>query len=213
MRTAVAALATAAVALAGCDRGCASLWTDWQTLDPRTAGSSPGSGSATAPGGGRASPLGIDCPDGLARCEDGRVWVSRLTTLPATCGRASAPCVCPWDSIASCLGACAAEGAVAVIERDRAAVQMCAPERRTDPEARPEAPFVRPLPLDSQVPSNCDEDDAYRCSDSVVVDCALADKGGARGVGRCSNGCSSSGVVLFGEGIDRESAFAILCSR
>ena len=198
------------VVLVGCDRGCASPRADWQVLAERSAGSPPNPGTTPGPGGGgRSWVRGTDCPDGLARCEDGRVWVSRLATLTAACGGASAPCVCPWDSIAACRGSCAAEGAVAVMDREKAAVQMCAPAGRAG-ESRPlgATPFVRALSPDTQPPSDCDDDDAYRCSDSVVVDCALR-----RGVGRCSNGCSGPGATLFGDGFDRESAFAILCSR
>lgn len=239
----------AAGTLMGCDQGWASL--PWKALTPRTSGSSPTPRSppTAGPGSGTASLLrGTDCSDGLARCEDGRVWVSRLATLPATCDGASAPCVCPWDSIAACLGGCAAEGAVAVMERAKAAVQMCAPAGRGggptgEPPAGPglvpppsfqrslPAPsFVRPFSADSQSPSDCDDDDAYRCSDSVVVDCGLerssfernsrttegptqVGSGRARSIARCSSGCSTPGGTLFGDGIDRESAFAILCSR
>jgi hypothetical protein len=234
------AASVALVVLAGCDHGCGSLGSDWRALAPRSAGSPTTPEAARAPGGGGQGLLqGIDCPDGLARCEDGRVWVSRLATLTTPCGGASAPCVCPWDSIAACRGACAAEGAVAVMDRERAAVQMCTPERQpelplvarparplplTPPPppppfvrasgpppfvpAPPPTPFVRALGPDTQPPSDCDEGDAYRCSDSVVIDCGLA-----RGVGRCSNACSSPGAAIFGEHVDRESAFAILCSR
>ena len=202
----LARVATAGLVVLGCDRGCSSLNEDWGPPGARTAGSSPNLERTLAAGPGGALPRmlrGTDCPDGLARCEGGRVWVSRLATLPALCGGASAPCVCPWDSIAACEGPCAAEGAVAVMDREKAAVQMCTPAERTG-----ESPFVRALGADAQPPSDCDEDDAYRCSDSVVIDCALL-----RAVGRCSSGCSTAGATLFGDGIHRETAFAILCSR
>src|SRR5580658_3030502 len=70
----------------------------------------------------------IDCPDGLARCEEGTVSVSRLATLstPPCRGPASA-CSCPWEAVAACPDGCVADGVELVVERAHAASQLCAP--------------------------------------------------------------------------------------
>ena len=58
--------------LAACDRGCRTS----QELRPLAKS--------------LRALQGVDCPDGLARCEAGSVLVSRLTTLPSTCGKLAA---------------------------------------------------------------------------------------------------------------------------
>jgi D-arabinose 1-dehydrogenase-like Zn-dependent alcohol dehydrogenase len=92
------------------------------------------------------------------------------------------------------------DGVVVVAEREKASVQLCAPE----PDAGPRA---RTLPAAS--PGRCEEDELYRCASGAVVACT---EGAVVGV--CVHGCFAEGASVDREiDMSREAAFAILCSR
>jgi hypothetical protein len=56
--------------------------------------------------------------------------------------------------------------------------------------------------------AECDEGDRYVCTGGRVVDCAT------RAVaGTCLRGCFADGTSIGDDGVNREAAFAILCSR
>jgi hypothetical protein len=178
-----------ALATGGCDRGCGALIgrvTEKGGLGP------------TGPGNGLALG-GFDCPDGLARCEEGVISVSRLATIPSPCHGPPEACRCPWDRAVDCPGACAADGVEVVIERD-AAAQLCAPKGGPA--------FVLPslTPLPSGAP--CEEGNRFECSGSSVVECASNAIAGT-----CLRGCERDGGAVDDDRVDRVAAFAILCSR
>jgi hypothetical protein len=142
----------------------------------------------------------VDCPDGLARCNDGVVEVSRLTMIPQPCRGSPEQCACPWERVGECDQGCVVDDLEVVVERDRASKQLCAPE--ADAGA-----IARSLPVTS--PSRCDEEELYRCSGGAVVACAEHAV-----VGVCVRGCAAEGASLGGDlAVSREAAFAILCSR
>ncbi len=172
--------------LCGCERGCARSW-----LERHGAGE-PGS----APAGGRAVNA-IDCPDGLARCTDGVVEVSRLTTIPQPCVGPQG-CACPWERAGDCEQGCVVEGATLMVDRPKALGQLCAPARDAGPRV-----------LSVLEPAECDEGQLYRCAEGTVVSCAQHAI-----VGRCEQGCATEGADIGDDvTVDREGAFAILCSR
>ena len=172
--------------LCGCERGCARSW-----LESHGAGD-PGA----APVGGRAVNA-IDCPDGLARCTDGIVEVSRLTTIQQPCVGTQG-CTCPWDRAGDCDRGCVLEGATLMVDRPRALGQLCAP-----------APDAGPRVVPVLEPAECDEGQLYRCAEGRVVSCVQHAI-----VGRCEQGCATEGGDIGDDvAVDREAAFALLCSR
>jgi len=182
-------VAVAVGALTGCDRGCG-----W--LGER------GLGLATPSATGSLPLPVVDCPDGLARCEEGTVSVSRLATLSMPCQGPASACACPWEALTACPAGCAADGAEVVASRDRAAAQLCAPGRDAGvfAAARDAAPDADE--------TACEEGDRYRCAGGRVIECASAAV-----VGECLRGCFSEGTSIDDDGVSREAAFAILCSR
>jgi hypothetical protein len=130
------------------------------------------------------------------------VLVSRLASLPMPCQGPASACACPWDHAADCSSGCAAEGVDVVIEAGRAPTQLCAPA--TNGDAFVTSPAAGPAVTETP----CDEGDRYRCSEGRVVDCASA-----VAVGRCVRGCFAEGTSIDDDGVNREAAFAILCSR
>jgi len=176
---------------AGCGRGCGAVLRSW------VGGREPErSGTAAAAGIGRA-----DCPDGLARCEQGVVSVSRLATIPVPCHGPPAACTCPWERAASCPGACAADSVEVVMEKDRAAAQLCAP-------AVAAPPYVLQSPAAVAGAPPCQEGSRFECSAGSIVECASGSF-----VGRCLKGCERDGASADDDRVDRVAAFAILCSR
>ncbi len=174
-------------ALASCDRGC-------EGLVARGLGASP---SATA---ALPRPV-VDCPDGLARCEEGTVSVSRLATLPVPCQGPASACSCPWEAVEACPEGCVADGVEVVAPRALAATQLCAPGRDAGAVAAP-------LTLPDAGESLCDEGDRYLCAGGRVVECASRSV-----VGWCLRGCFAERTSIDDDGVSREAAFAILCSR
>jgi hypothetical protein len=145
----------------------------------------------------------VDCPDGLARCEEGTVSVSRLATLPMPCSGPASACSCPWEVLGDCPGGCAADGMEIVVERARAVAQLCAPGGDSSLPAAPPPP---PAPDAGDV--LCEEGQRYLCAGGGVVECASR-----KAVGRCVRGCFAEGTSIDDDGVNREAAFAILCSR
>jgi hypothetical protein len=175
------------IGLCGCERGCAKSWLEQHAAgDP--AGAPPAAGAVNA----------IDCSDGLARCVGGVVEVSRLATIPQPCRGGTAGCACPWERAGDCDRGCVAEEATFVVDHDRALAQLCAP-----------GPDAGPKVLPALQPADCDEDVLYRCTAGAVVACEQHAV-----VGRCVQGCATEGSDIGTDvHIDREGAFAILCSR
>jgi hypothetical protein len=196
-------LATA-LACGGCERGCTRDWLAERGL---------GAPTPTAPG---PMPLNaVDCPDGLARCEEGVVSASRLATVPMPCRSPSADCACPWDRVGECATGCLAEGAEVVLERARATAQLCEPAPNhasfANPLGSPPAggsPAPAEVDAFGETGATCDEGDRYRCAGGRVVECASGSP-----VAQCVRGCSSEGASIDDDAVSREAAFAILCSR
>lgn len=172
--------------LCACQRGCARSW-----LESHGVGEPAGVAHA-----GRAVNA-IDCPDGLARCNEGVVEVSLLAAVPQPCVGPQR-CTCPWERAGECDRGCVVDGATVVVDRPKALGQLCAP-----------APDAGPHVLPALAPADCDEGQLYRCAAGAVISCAQRAI-----VGRCERGCSTEGGDIGDDvQIDREGAFAILCSR
>jgi hypothetical protein len=188
--------------VSGCERGCAWGWlrehravTGWGEGRP---------GESRSPG-----PLAmnvVDCPDGLARCSDGRVEVSRLGSIPRPCRGPESVCGCPWAYVAECDRGCVADGLEVVMDPARAPVQLCAPDVDALTAAREEGERAAPGLV------GCDEGQLYRCSGDAIVDCTRHTV-----VASCVRGCSDESASvedgIEGHLVTREAAFAILCSR
>lgn len=174
--------------LCGCQRGCARAWFE------RHGVGEPGGAPA---GGGMIN--AIDCPDGLARCVDGVVEVSRLATLPRPCVGRPEGCTCPWERAGECDRGCVVSSVEPlVMEPARALGQLCAP-----------APDAGSLTRLASRAGQCEEDVQYRCSGGAVIACAERSV-----VAVCERGCAGEGSEIGSEmPVDREGAFAILCSR
>ncbi len=140
----------------------------------------------------------IDCSDGLARCVGGVVEASRLATIPQPCRGSGSACECPWERVGDCDRQCVVDEATFVVDRQSALRQLCTA-----------APDAGPRVLPALQPAECDEDVLYRCAGGAVVACEQHAV-----VGRCEGGCATEGADIGTDvRIDRESAFAILCSR
>ncbi len=144
----------------------------------------------------------VDCPDGLARCEANVVSVSRLATVPRSCSAPPPACSCPWDPVGPCPDGCVADGVEIVVERAMARAQLCAPG--ADAGVLADAVTAAMPPQTAR----CEEGEAYRCGEALVAECPSG-----RALGHCRRGCSVEGASIVGDGIGREAAFAILCSR
>jgi hypothetical protein len=178
------------LSLFGCERGCARSWFRDHGVGSEGQRQPPGSGALNA----------IDCPDGLARCNDGIVEASRLAMITQPCRGSPEQCACSWERVTECDRGCVVDGVEVIVERAKASVQLCAPE----PDA---GAIARVLTVTS--PSRCDEDQQYRCAGGGVVACA---EGAV--IGTCVRGCSVEGASVGGElAVSREAAYAILCSR
>lgn len=176
------------VGLSACQKGCAKTWFEKHGVGE------PGG----APRGGGAVHA-VDCPDGLARCTDGVVEVSRLATIQQPCSKAEG-CTCPWERAGDCLGTCVASGATVVVDRSKALRQLCAPAGDDPPVSRSTPPQ----------PADCGDDPVlYRCTGGDVVSCADHAL-----VAHCLRGCVAAGGEIGDDSpMPREAAFAILCSR
>jgi hypothetical protein len=195
----VVASVVAVLGLAGCERGClARTLSDRRTDAPDAA--------ATFDLGG------TDCSDGLARCVDGRIEVSRAAHLPHPCAPSGASpedrrrlCECPWDLAGRCASGCAVDGVEVVATADVAATQLCA---ALEPIARPMTP------ADPRVDGVCASEEV-RCESGVVRVCDAPGRP-VRPVAVCLDGCEPA--IGWPEGVPGERATgagagAILCRR
>ncbi|HEX8790493.1 MAG TPA: hypothetical protein VF765_06045 [Polyangiaceae bacterium] len=191
-RSRAAALVALLSFTSACERGCAKGWFEKHGVGEQ----------GFAPQG--AAPMNaLDCPDGLARCTGGVVEASRLASIPQPCKGAPESCVCPWERLGACEERCVADGLEMVVDRAVALPQLCAPGPDSGTLARIATGTGAPQPAE------CDEDVAYRCSAGAVVACAEH-----RVVGACERGCFAEGTEVGADvPINREAAFAILCSR
>ncbi len=177
----------------GCNRpvGCAPVGDLLESPSERRGAASQSMG---------AGPV-VDCPDGLARCSQGVVEVSRLATLALPCTTPEKSCACPWQAVGACAAGCAAEGVEIVVAEELSLRQLCAPAHGSSSFAF--AP-LGPIAADA-----CEEAQLYRCAGGGVIDCNAH-----RVVALCSHGCSAEGSFVDDEWpVGREAAFAILCSR
>jgi hypothetical protein len=174
----------------GCERGCARSWFEEHGVGSEGRRTPPGSAALNA----------VDCPDGLARCNEGSVEASRLAMIAQPCRGSPEQCSCPWERVAECDRGCVVDGLEVVVEREKARVQLCAAE--ADAGA-----IARTLAVTS--PARCEEEQLFRCAGGAVVACAESAV-----VGVCVRGCFAEGASVDGEqAVSREAAFAILCSR
>jgi hypothetical protein len=189
-------LLAACVALAGCQRGCLATWLEQTGL----FGGERGAGARSTPGGFALS--GVDCPDGLARCEGGIVEVSRPAHIPPDCRGSANECACPWQSVGSCGGkGCVKDDLEMVLSPSLAATQLC---------AAPGEVFARPAPVGAvQLPAACEEGVDFLCVEGAVIAC---DDTKARSAGVCILGCAESGLQID-EKLSDDEAAAILCKR
>jgi hypothetical protein len=184
-RTSIAAALLLGV-LSACDKGCADAESVREVLGSRALGR-------------ELSLAATDCPDGLARCEQGVISVSRLATIPAPCPGSPESCRCPWDRTIDCPNGCAADGVEVPMERD-AAVQLCMPQGGGLP--------ALPSPAPPPAPSPCEEGDRFECRNGAIVDCAANVV-----LATCLRGCHREGGAIDDDRASRVAAFAILCSR
>ena len=184
------------LAIAACDRGCSCAPGGSWAWDP--AGKSP----VPVPSGSVAFPMNaIDCPDGIARCIDGIVEVSRLAAIAQPCIGPPEKCQCPWDRVGGCDHGCVADGIDLALSRAQAFVQLCAPSA-ADVFARPPLPNV-------QLPSDLCVAETYHCVSGTVVACAET----AMPLATCVNGCAEEGSALDEEGLTRDQVVALLCKH
>ena len=147
---------------------------------------------------------GTDCSDGLARCVDNRVEVSRLAHLPHPCGGTAegrGACACPWDFVATCETGCAASGLVAAAGPDVAIRQLC----------RPDANIVRPSFPGDAAPRIC-AGPGLMCADGAVRVCDQAGRP-ERVLGICLHGCEPGIAIDHGEWAIDNGLPLILCRR
>ncbi|MBX3192732.1 MAG: hypothetical protein KF819_37460 [Labilithrix sp.] len=177
-------IALLALALSGCERGCAGSWLAQQGSSPSSGGEGPGGSAARD----AASALleGTDCGDGLARCVEGRLESSLAAHLPHPCRETErGRCVCPWESIGRCAAGCVRSGLEIVATPEVARAQLC----------RPEIPVLRALlPADVARVEICGEE-GTSCVDGIVRVCAARGQP-VRPVAACAFGCA------IGVGID-----------
>jgi hypothetical protein len=117
------------------------------------------------------------------------------------CVGSARDCSCPWEALGDCPGKCAADGVEIVVERAHAVAQLCALGADAGIVA------VSPGPTTDASDVLCDEGQRYLCAGGRVIECA------SREVGRCLRGCFAEGTSIDDDGVNREAAFAILCSR
>jgi hypothetical protein len=204
----LAPLAIVCIALVGCDRGCGR-----DTLDRARP-------SPSAPVASQPFPLNaVDCPDGLARCRDGVVEISRLFSYPVPCTGPAERCTCPWDRLSPCDHGCVAEEIELALPRDRAFSQLCAPS--------PSQPVARAPVAGTTVPKAACDGELYRCVAGNVVACASddgtsaaspqrgqhQDDAGPAVVATCAHGCADEGDFLDDGRITRDQAALLLCRR
>jgi hypothetical protein len=143
---------------------------------------------------------GVDCPDGLARCVDGIVEVSRVAVIAQPCVGPPEKCRCPWDRIGGCDHGCVADDVELVLPRAQAFLQLCAPSA-ADVFARPPAHGI------AMPPGLC-TGEMYRCAGGTVIACPA---GEPKPLATCVRGCADEGSVLDEEGLNSDQVVALLC--
>jgi hypothetical protein len=102
--------------------------------------------------------------------------------------------------VADCDQGCEVDGVEVVIARTQAGAQLCAPPADAGALAHPTLPVPAAAP--------CQEEQRYVCAVGLVVECASGTS-----VALCMRGCYAEGASIDDDGVRREAAFAILCSR
>jgi hypothetical protein len=166
---------------------------------------------------GRALPiLGTDCPDGLARCYEGTVEVSRLARLGPGCEDSKGGCNCPWDVVGTCGGqGCVAEGVTLALPASLARSQLCSQGGAQGMPPILPMPSPGPGPGEPDVEISACEDLEFVCRKGVVLACGAGEGSTERRpriLSRCALGCSEEGGSLL-EPMKDEQALAILCLR
>ena len=203
-------LASLALSLSACERGCARRYAE-RVLNP-SGGDIPRIGGDLPPGYGW-------CPEGLARCNGGRVSVS--ARLPAGTRCSPEGCRCPWDDLGGCAFGCVADGAELDMARERALAQLCVPPPNASfalpvPPGSLPAPANRPTPNSAAHELDADEPvvdiaceiESYRCDRGVVFRC----EGGAVSLFRCVQNCAEEGGTILAA-VTPDKAAALLCRR
>jgi hypothetical protein len=161
----------------------------------------------------------IDCPDGLARCVDGVVEVSRVFSYASPCVGPPDKCTCPWERVVACDRGCAADDVEIVLAREKAGAQLCAPAA-AEVFARP---HVVANEADGATPSFAlaralcgggagADPEPYRCAAGNVVACAT-DGGDSAVIATCLRGCAEDPSYLEDDRLTRDQAVALLCRR
>lgn len=198
-----------AAAFTGCERGCLMRgWTEKQEGPPPSAS-------------GQTTPLdlrGVDCADGLLRCNGGVIETSLVGHLPAKClanernerrmrsEKAPAECICPWSAIGQCRSGCANDNLeIVATDLDAGASQMC----------KPLQPYARPILPEDHASIEVCADDGISCRDGIVTTCVAASP--SRPIAHCIFGCAL-GVSLAEEPEDGPAAnpdgfVSILCKH
>ncbi len=199
--TTFALLALLVSGLAGCERGCLSSWL--------ASHGGAGTGTPTRGPAPSADPAGItlsavDCPDGMARCGDGIVHASRAYHYAEPCTGSPEQCQCPWERLGDCPHGCVVDGLELDVSRDRALVQLCAPDLAE------RAKLSRPSPPGAIV-AGCDS--GYLCDRGVVIACGQP----SRAVVACVAGCVREGQTVDMDDettpLAPDAAVAVLCRR
>jgi hypothetical protein len=146
----------------------------------------------------------LDCPDGLARCVDGVIEVSRLATIALPCNAPADKCQCPWDRIGNCDHGCVVDDLDLVMPRTRAFAQLCAPAA-ADVIARPPAQGIA-------LPSGVCGGELYRCVGGTIVVCNDG-PGDPIALATCVRGCAEEASALDEEGLTKDQVAALLCKH
>jgi hypothetical protein len=160
-----------------------------------------------APTGKTSVPLlGVDCPDGLARCTDGVVQVSRGYSYPTPCkGLPPDRCTCPWIDVGSCERGCVLDSLEIAIPAVRAVEQLCAP-----PGWDGGLPaFADEPPPQAEVSGGACEGELYRCAGGAVIRCGDP----PTPVATCRHGCTDDGASLDDEDVGNDGAVVLLCAH
>jgi hypothetical protein len=199
-----------ALACAGCERGCLSTWLGEHGIGSPSSSCvdhAPAEPGTCRPATGVVPSLqAVDCPDGLARCTEGVVEVSRAYSYPMPCALGPTRCACPWERIDECgVEGCVSDGTEVVVPRGKAVAQLCAPP----------AGLVVSLPaalasVDAGAEDFACDEQLYRCSHGVVVACS---DNAARVVAQCFRGCFDEGAGIDEDGVEERAAVSILCAR
>ena len=216
MRMRRLALALAALAFTGCERGCLATW----LAEHGVGGADPGGPPSRTPVAGGARPNGstghsrsatapdlggTDCSDGLARCVGGHIEVSVGGHIPAHCTTPSelpGACSCAWRAVKTCARACLRDDLEVIATEDVASSQLCASD---DVLLRP------PTPAESASTSICAEENVS-CEEGAIRTCTHRGQPSLL-LGVCLHGCATGIAVEPADLLRPDGAAAILCQR